>query len=113
MTIYASSKDIALKASSWVNLGGKRRLGDAGSELTLFPDIPNINMVDASDVDTSLFQLRHAYHADSPTILRDIQSVFNGWSTERRGLSSLYHNLAWKLRSSGKALQEAVETIVR
>lgn len=113
VTIYASSKDLALKASSLVNLGGKRRLGDAGDELTLFPNLPNINMVDASDVDTSLFQLRHSYHADSPTILDDMQRVLAGWSIQDRGLNSLFSNLAWKLKNSRKSLEDALETIVR
>lgn len=45
VTIYASSNDLALRASEAVNRG--RRLGQGGSDLTTFPEVRGIDVVDA------------------------------------------------------------------
>ena len=109
ITIYSSKHDIALKASSWVNRFGRRRLGEAGDELTTFPEYDNIDVIDASSVDTDLFTLRHSYHADSPTVLGDIEKVLYGLSTEQRGLRALLGSLAWQIHSAGSSLKGSLQ----
>ncbi|MEZ6068608.1 MAG: alpha/beta fold hydrolase [Planctomycetaceae bacterium] len=115
VTIYSSSRDIALRASSWVNRIGRRRLGEAGAELTTFPDLRSIEVIDASQVDTGLFTLRHSYHSDSPTILADLKGVLSGYAPGERSLESLWGTLAWRFRpsSSRSDIQPAGHTVVR
>ena len=113
VTIYSSSRDLALKASSVVNRIGRKRLGEAGDELSTFPDYRSIEMVDASTVDTGLFSLNHSYHADDPTVLDDIAMVLDGLAPGERGLKALMGALAWRIRGAHSSIRQAVHTIVR
>jgi esterase/lipase superfamily enzyme len=110
ITIYSSSRDYALKISSFFNPLARRRLGEAGEELTVFPEYPNIDVIDATQVDTDLFSLNHSYHADSPTILSDLQLVLQGYTTEQRGLSAVLNRLAWQIRNVGRQLSDGRQT---
>lgn len=113
ITIYSSSRDLALKASSMVNQLGKRRLGEAGEELSVFPDYRNIEVVDASAVDTALFSLNHSYVGDSASVLDDIADVLSGVSPGERGLQSLMDSTAWRIRGVRQRIQQASHTVVR
>jgi esterase/lipase superfamily enzyme len=77
LTIYASADDIALQLSREVRDDFKR-LGEGGDRITTFPDIKNIDVVDASDVNTSIFGLYHAYVSDSTEIIADMRAVCQG-----------------------------------
>jgi esterase/lipase superfamily enzyme len=95
-TVYASKNDVALQASSALHADGTR-LGQGGSYLTSFPQFPKIDMIDASDVDTSLFAINHSYYGDSPTVLNDISNVLIGAKVELRGLKTLAPRTAWRV----------------
>lgn len=82
ISIYSSSKDLALVASKKVHR--YTRLGEGGESLTTFPEWPQIEVLDASNVDESL--LGHSYYGDSPTILRDVRGVLEGLAATTRGL---------------------------
>jgi esterase/lipase superfamily enzyme/HEAT repeat protein len=69
ITLYASSKDLALYASRQFN-SGDARAGDAGTDVLV---IPGIETIDASAGDCSL--LGHCYYGDSVSILHDIQQL--------------------------------------
>ncbi len=112
ITIYSSSEDLALKASSWVNRLSRHRLGEAGKELTTFPQYQNIEVIDASSVQTDLFAFRHSYHADSPTVLKDIELVLQGLPPRQRGLISLIGPWAWKIHTVGKSLKNSLQPAV-
>ena len=68
ITLYASSGDLALKASREVH--GHPRAGDSGGALLV---LPGIETVDASGVDTSL--LGHSYFAETGPVLIDILTL--------------------------------------
>jgi esterase/lipase superfamily enzyme len=108
ITIYSSSRDYALKASSLLNPHARRRLGEAGDELTLFPEYQNIDVIDATAVETGLFSLNHSYHAESPTILADMSLLLQGYSTQERGLASVFNRLAWRIRHVGQRISEGI-----
>lgn len=65
ITLYASSKDKALKVSNEVN--GGSRLGDSGRKITI---LPNIETIDASEVKTDF--IGHAVFAESSSIITDM-----------------------------------------
>jgi len=65
ITLYASSKDLALVASKKVH--GYPRAGDSGQGLII---TPGIETIDATQVDTSL--LGHSYFADEKSVLSDM-----------------------------------------
>src|SRR4029079_6791974 len=69
ITLYASSKDLALYASRQFN-SGDPRAGDAGDDVLV---IPGIETIDASARDCSL--LGHCYYGSSVSILHDIQQL--------------------------------------
>jgi esterase/lipase superfamily enzyme len=79
VTLYASSRDGALGVAQRV--AGYRRAGQSGSGLIV---VPEVQTIDASDVDTSLLGLNHSYFADNRTILSDLFSVLRGVSPENR-----------------------------
>ena len=106
-TIYVSSQDVALKAASLVNTYGDARLGQAGEEITLFPEYPTIDVVDASSVDTSFFAFKHSYFADSPTVLDDIHSVLTGARPDKRGLATMVQRVAWRIRKNARRITRA------
>jgi len=78
ITLYASSKDLALTASKDVH--GYARAGDAGPGLVI---IPGIETVDATLVDTSL--LGHSYIGDSRSVISDMTAlVLDGTRADKR-----------------------------
>jgi esterase/lipase superfamily enzyme len=73
MTLYASSRDGALALAQQVS--GYRRAGQAGTEIVV---IPEVQTIDASEVDTSLLGLNHSYFADNTSILSDLYALLRG-----------------------------------
>jgi esterase/lipase superfamily enzyme len=71
-TLYASSGDVALKASKLVH--GYARAGEAGDSIVV---VDGVDTVDASRVDTSLIGLRHSYFGSARSILSDIAALVN------------------------------------
>ncbi|SEP45294.1 Esterase/lipase superfamily enzyme [Rhodospirillales bacterium URHD0017] len=69
-TLYASSQDVALKASRVLH--GYPRAGEAGTSLMI---VDGIDTIDASRVDTSLVGLRHSYFGSKRSILSDMSAV--------------------------------------
>ena len=67
VTLYASSRDVALLASKFVH--GYPRAGEAGEALTV---VDGIDTIDASLVDTSLIGLHHSYFGEKRSILNDM-----------------------------------------
>jgi len=82
ISIYSSSQDWALVASKKAHR--YKRLGEGGENLTTFPEWPQIEVLDATNVDESL--LGHSYYGNSPTILRDVRGVLAGIGAAARGL---------------------------
>lgn len=82
ISIYASSEDVALLASKKAH--HYVRLGEGGQSLSVFPEYPKIEVLDATGVDKSL--LGHSYYGDSPAILRDLRLVLSGVAADRRGI---------------------------
>jgi esterase/lipase superfamily enzyme len=66
-TLYASSRDVALKASKVIH--GYPRAGEAGSSLVV---VDGVDTIDASEVDTSLVGLHHSYFGSKRSILSDM-----------------------------------------
>lgn len=66
-TLYASSGDVALRASKFVH--GYPRAGEAGAALLV---VDGVDTIDASLVDTSLVGLRHSYFGEKRSILNDM-----------------------------------------
>jgi esterase/lipase superfamily enzyme len=66
-TLYASSRDVALKVSRAVH--GYPRAGEAGTSLMI---VDGVDTVDASKVDTSLIGLHHSYFGSKRSILSDM-----------------------------------------
>jgi esterase/lipase superfamily enzyme len=73
VTLYASSRDEALKVSE--SLAGYPRAGEGAPNIVV---IPGIDTVDASAVDTSILGLLHSYFADNQTILSDLFYLIRG-----------------------------------
>lgn len=69
-TLYASSNDRALQASTKVH--GYTRAGLSGDYLTV---IPGLDTVDASPIDTSL--IGHSYYGDNPLMIYDLEAVLD------------------------------------
>lgn len=65
VTLYASSKDLALTLSKTFN--GYPRAGDSGSSIVV---VPGIDTIEASDVETDF--LGHSYFMQSTSIIGDI-----------------------------------------
>jgi esterase/lipase superfamily enzyme len=65
VTLYASSEDIALKASR--KFHSTPRAGESGERLVL---LPGVDTIDVTAVDTSL--LGHSYFADNTSVLADL-----------------------------------------
>ncbi len=65
ITLYASSRDLALEASRKVH--GHPRAGDSGSDLVI---VPGIETIDATSVETGF--LGHSYFAESKSVLADM-----------------------------------------
>jgi len=71
-TLYASSGDVALKASKLVH--GYPRAGEAGDALVI---VDGVDTIDASRADTSLVGLRHSYFGSARSILSDMAALLN------------------------------------
>lgn len=72
VTLYASSRDVALLASKFVH--GYPRAGEAGGALTV---VDGIDTIDASLVDTSLVGLHHSYFGEKRSILNDMFNLIS------------------------------------
>jgi esterase/lipase superfamily enzyme len=85
ITLYASSKDLALIASR--KLHAFPRAGDTGPGITILPGL--VDTIDATDVDTNL--LGHSYYGDERSIIGDLFGLLNGRSPpeKRFGLREL------------------------
>jgi esterase/lipase superfamily enzyme len=82
VTLYASSRDIALQASR--RLHGGARAGDSGGGIVI---VPPMETIDATSVDTSLDG--HAYIADNSSVLSDLFNLLRGEAPAHRfGMSS-------------------------
>lgn len=68
VTLYASSNDRALLAST--RFHGYTRAGLSGENLTV---TPGVDTVDVSPIDTSL--IGHSYYGDNPLMIRDLTAV--------------------------------------
>jgi esterase/lipase superfamily enzyme len=79
ITLYASSRDVALIASQ--EIAGYPRAGQGGANLVL---MPGIDSIDASNVDTSLVGVGHQYYADNSQILSDLYWLFRGNTPDKR-----------------------------
>ncbi len=78
VTLYVSSKDLALVASKEVH--GSPRAGDSGPGLVV---LKGIETIDATEVDTSL--IGHSYFADARSVLSDIfYLIREGRSADQR-----------------------------
>jgi esterase/lipase superfamily enzyme len=95
-TVYASSSDLALKASKVVH--GFRRVGETTGGVLIFPGVETI---DASGASASLKGYGHFYVVDSPSVVKDIRTVIETRGTAKlRGLSELgaSPNVYWRLQ---------------
>ncbi len=108
VTIYASAHDRALQASRIVHRG--HRLGQGGSHLTTFPDLNTIEMVDATGVDFSFFELGHAEYGDA--LLADVKLALRGYQAEQRGLEPLPIGAAWRVPSADPIVPESDPGVV-
>lgn len=68
VTLYASSNDRALRASTSIH--GNNRAGLSGGNLVV---IQGLDTIDASPIDTSL--IGHSYYGNNPKMIRDLQTV--------------------------------------
>jgi len=85
ITLYASSKDAALKFSKTIN--GNPRAGDTGDNIVLFD---GIDTIDVSLVDTSF--VGHSYYSDNKSVLSDIFNLIKGLELPRFGMKKLTKN---------------------
>ncbi|MCA9068966.1 MAG: alpha/beta hydrolase, partial [Planctomycetaceae bacterium] len=69
-TLYASSNDRALKAST--ELHGYTRAGLSGENLMA---LAGVETVDASPIDTSL--IGHSYYGDNPILIQDLRALIH------------------------------------
>jgi esterase/lipase superfamily enzyme len=104
-TIYASSSDMALKASRVVH--GFRRVGDTQGGVLTFP---RLETVDASGISSAARGYGHFYLVDSSTVIRDMQTlILRSISAKLRGLKEVNASPAsyWQLfdASDGTAKQ--------
>ncbi|MCU1305616.1 MAG: hypothetical protein JWN45_311 [Acidobacteriaceae bacterium] len=78
ITLYASSKDLALLASH--TLHAFPRAGESGTHMVILPEL--LDTIDASAVDTSL--LGHSYYGDNRSIIGDIYNLLKEHSAPPR-----------------------------
>jgi esterase/lipase superfamily enzyme len=69
-TLYASSRDLALKASRSVH--GYPRAGEAGTSIVI---VDGVDTIDASRVDTNFIGLHHSYFGSRRSILSDMSTL--------------------------------------
>ncbi|MEM9413769.1 MAG: alpha/beta hydrolase, partial [Planctomycetota bacterium] len=68
VTLYASSKDRALLASTEIH--GHNRAGLAGENLVV---MAGLDTIDVSEIDTSL--IGHSYYGDHPELIKDLRAL--------------------------------------
>jgi esterase/lipase superfamily enzyme/HEAT repeat protein len=105
ITLYASSRDLALVASREFN-SGEPRAGDAGADLVI---VPGIDTIDVSAGASSL--LGHSYYGDSTSVLHDIEFLLqNRPASERENLEPFPHTKPthWLFRPVATARRDAV-----
>jgi esterase/lipase superfamily enzyme len=68
VTLYASSRDRALLASTEIH--GHNRAGLAGSNLIV---LDGLDTIDVSEIDTSL--IGHSYYGDHPELINDLRAI--------------------------------------
>ncbi len=94
VTLYASSEDMALKASKQVNRGP--RAGDTSEGVVL---VSGVDTIDVSGVDQSM--LAHSYFMESDKVMGDIREMFraNQPAAQRKPLQSvkLGTGMFWKI----------------
>lgn len=66
VTLYASSRDVALMASKEIHKGP--RAGDSGAGIVV---VPGVDSIDVSAVDTSF--LGHSYYGENKSVLSDLR----------------------------------------
>jgi esterase/lipase superfamily enzyme len=87
VTLYASENDKALKVSESVH--GHPRAGNLSSGVIV---AEGVEIVDASDVDTTLFQavsLGHSYFAEESAVISDLRQILARRTPTERGLMAL------------------------
>ena len=95
-TIYASSSDVALRVSKVVH--GFKRLGETTDGVFTYP---GMETVDASSAASMAKAYGHLYIMDSPSVLRDIQTLIRQKiSASQRGLNPIgaSPNQYWRLK---------------
>jgi len=94
VTLYASSQDMALKASKQVNRGP--RAGDTSEGVVL---VAGVDTIDVSGVDQSM--LAHSYFMESDKVMGDIREMFRAHqpAAQRKPLQSvkLGTGMFWKI----------------
>jgi esterase/lipase superfamily enzyme len=94
VTLYASSQDMALKASKQVNRGP--RAGDTSEGVVL---VNGVDTIDVSGVDESM--LAHSYFMESDKVMGDIREMFRAHqpAAQRKPLQSvkLGTGMFWKI----------------
>jgi esterase/lipase superfamily enzyme len=84
-TVYASSLDLALRASKAVH--GYRRVGETAGGVQVFP---GLDTIDASHATLSVRAFGHSYLTDSAAVLKDIAAIVRQKLPARlRGLAQL------------------------
>jgi esterase/lipase superfamily enzyme len=96
ITVYASSSDLALKASKAVH--GFRRVGETIGDIFTYP---GFDTIDASAASTMTRAYGHSYLMDSQAVINDIAAAIGKNATaKRRGLSETGNspNEYWRLQ---------------
>jgi esterase/lipase superfamily enzyme len=94
-TVYASSSDLALRASKAVH--GYPRVGETAGGVFVFPGLETI---DASRASMAVRAFGHSYLTDSAAVLKDIQAIVKQkLSAKQRGLAATgaSPNIYWSL----------------
>jgi len=95
-TVYASSSDLALRASKAVH--GFRRVGETIGGVLVYP---GLDTIDASSASLVMRAFGHSYLMDSATVLKDIQSIIRQkLSAKQRGLgeAGTLPDVYWRLQ---------------
>jgi len=95
-TIYASSSDLALRASKVVH--GFRRVGETLGGVFVYP---GFDTIDASQATTMIREYGHSYLMDSASVLRDVRAIIQQkLAARQRGLPQMgtAPDQYWQLR---------------
>jgi esterase/lipase superfamily enzyme len=95
-TIYASSSDLALRASKVVH--GFRRVGETVGGVFVYP---GVDTIDASGVVTMIREYGHSYLMDSASVLKDVRTIIQQkLAAKQRGLPEMGKapDFYWQLR---------------